>query len=59
MPNLLYSLYCQKHLYGKLEVADFKYDNSFSLKLQSIKTPKSPFLVPKIRVFDFARNYAF
>ena len=38
MPNLLYSLYCQKHLYGKLEVADFKCDNSFSLKLQPKNT---------------------
>ena len=32
MPNLQCILYCQKHLYVKLEVADFKYDNSFSLK---------------------------
>ena len=34
MPDLLCLLYCQKHLYGKLEVADFKYDSSFSLKLE-------------------------
>ena len=38
MTNLLYSLYCQKHLDGKFEVADFKYDNSFSLKLQPKNT---------------------
>ena len=34
MPNLLYSLYCQKHLYGKLEVADFKYDNRDGVVLE-------------------------
>ena len=35
MPNLLY---CQKHLYAKLEVAKFKYDNRFSLKLKPKNT---------------------
>ena len=34
MSKLLYLLGCQKHLYAKLEVTDFKYDNSFPLELQ-------------------------
>ena len=56
MPNLFYSLYCQEHLYGKLEVAGFIYGNSF-LQNGSLKTNKVGMFVPKIRLFNFTRNF--
>ena len=46
----------QKYLYDKLEVADFKYDYSFSLIKFFLN---QVFLVPKLTVFSFARNFAF
>ena len=35
---LQFTVLVQKHLYDKLEVTEFKYDNNFSLKLQPKNT---------------------
>ena len=37
-PMPQFTVLVQKHLYDKLEVTEFKYDNNFSLKLQPKNT---------------------
>ena len=34
MQNLLYSLYYEKYVYGKLKVTDFKYDHNDGVVLE-------------------------